>query len=156
MSETIASDAYQWTKHRVAVNVQCEDESVRSQISSFIRRELRDLGDVVVTHHAADFALAVVAIRWDSRETDIYAASVLLTESAMPPSRFLRPTDFPEDQIKLLDEMYGGIPQALDHNLVVGGIPSIKAAFTEQIAEFDAAFLEPVRRYRRQLDELSD
>ncbi len=74
----------------------------------------------------------------------------------MPPSRFLRPTDFPEDQIKLLDEMYGGIPQALDHNLVVGGIPSIKAAFTEQIAEFDAAFLEPVRRYRRQLDELSD
>ena len=46
---------------RVSLVVSAEDE-VEGRVTSFVSRELRSLGDVVVTDTGADFVVAIVAL----------------------------------------------------------------------------------------------
>lgn len=91
------SDAQSHHKFRICVNVQTEDEHTQSLMQSWIKRELRNLGDVrIVSFDDASYILSVVAIEPISKLTgrkmgDIAMGTVFYMKSAAHPGLYYEP-----------------------------------------------------------------
>jgi hypothetical protein len=50
------------SRFRIAVDVSCDDAALRSQLTSFVNRELRALRDVDITDSSPNYKVSMVAI----------------------------------------------------------------------------------------------
>lgn len=143
------------SRHRVALHVSCENDALRSQITSFLSRELRSLGDVDITDQDPSFKILIVAIaaRLKGGYEVGYAFSVIITSPLGDWSWALSKELTPEGKMAI-SKILGEHESLEDHQLLVGGFSDLRQSLTEIIASFDAKKLEPRRRLWQQLKDL--
>ena len=83
----ILSNAQSRSKFKVHVRVSCDDENTKSLIQSWTKRELRNLGDVVIVRFDdAQYILAIVAVeefyQATGRKSGGISIGVMLTQRA--------------------------------------------------------------------------
>lgn len=143
-------------RHRVALDVACQNDSLRTQIISFVSRELRSLRDVDITDDNPSFKISIVAIAvaLKSGYEAGYAFSIVVTSPLGDWSWALAKDLKPESKAviaKLLAEQ----ESLEDHRLLVGSFDNLRQDLTRFIAKFDTDKLEPRRRWRQQLKDSS-
>jgi len=141
---------------RVAVSV--GEGSLESKINSYVRRELRDLGDLVIVDDVdgdPEYRISVVAL-----ETELqgYVMSWIITE-ILQPSEFTTWTllegEEPDEYTlsrESAEQLYGqliGYEFRLRHLLVKGPSDHLRGRCEELVAEFDSEILEPIRALRQ-------
>jgi len=133
---------------RVQVIVDCDDSALKNRIVSFISRELRSLGDVDITDVAPMYKISIVAIavRLRSGYTAGHAVSTVISSPLVNLDWALSDELTPEAK-KSLSEMLAAHESLDDHRVFVGNEEALRASLEELIADFDAAELEPTRRF---------
>jgi len=147
---------------RVEVAVSA-DSSLESRINSYVRRELRDLGDIVIVDVVGnpEYSISVVAL-----ESDLQGYLISwVTNKVLQPSEFtfwtLEEWDEP-DEYTLSQELaeqfhwqFLGYGTRLQHKLVKGPADDLRRRCEELVAEFDSEILEPTRVSRqRRIDRI--
>ena len=64
---------------RVSLGISCKDNNLKNRLSSFVARELRQLGDVVLLDERPGYRLAIAASTKGGYQTG-YALSVVITQ----------------------------------------------------------------------------
>jgi hypothetical protein len=146
-SSSLASGEDAVWRQRIAVSVTCNDGALRSEITSFISRELRGLGDVDITDDNPSFKISVVAmsVKMQNGYDAGYAFSVIITSPLGDWSWAL--SDKLNSQAKAsIAQLFQGHESLEDDELVVGNNDDLRQNLTEIIAKFDANSLEPRRK----------
>ena len=126
---------------RVAVEITTKDESIKSLIESYIKRELRSLGDVEVVKKDPHLKIEMVCIKHKSKDGNHlgYAFATAFTRKHSTVD-WLR-TDISEDLKVFLTPVY-----VLENlYLKVGGRESIKSSCQEIVADLDTEHIEQLR-----------
>lgn len=116
-------------KFKVHVNVNCDDEDTESLIQSYIKRELRSLGDVhIVGFDDAQYILTIVVVEGTYKATgrksgDIAMGSTFLTRAGRSTGLFYYP-------YIVLD---------------TGNTKDLDRICKERVADIDTSNLEPIR-----------
>ena len=114
-------------KFKVYVNVNCDDENTKSLIQSYIKRELRSLGDVIIiSFDDARYILTIIAVE------PTYKATGRKTSGIAISSTFLRKTPS--------DDFY--YPYLM---LYTDDIKELEGLCKSIVADIDTSNLEPVR-----------
>jgi hypothetical protein len=145
---------------RVQVSVEAENETLTSKIVSYLNRELRSLGDVVVTDHEPQYKLYIVALEGEftsGTQTGAIALSTVLTMA-------LKETTGGRMVKQLLE--YKGSEWAFvlieDERLFLhlwvqtGGTKDLRSLCETIVATIDSKYFEAARRdWQTSQDELS-
>lgn len=126
---------------RVAVEITAKDDNVKSLIESYIKRELRSLGDVEVVKKDPHLRIEMVCIKHKSKDGDHlgYAFATAFTRKHST-EEWLK-TDISEGLKALLTPVY-----VLENlYLKVGGRESIKSSCQEIVADLDTEHIERLR-----------
>lgn len=139
----IAGDMPQFSA-RVSVGVSA-DENIKGKIESYIARELRSLGDVIVTNDNPNWAIDIVALEAETRSgyKNGVNLSVVITKPFV--NTFL---------VNQLDENYKswvsaattGLCRIYAEWLRIGSPEDLRSICNGIVADFDVHFLQPERK----------
>jgi len=130
------------------------DESIKSDIESYIKGELRSIGDVVMSDSNADWQILVFGIENSTQEHRNTKKYVNIGMVILRPYRsndlkgLLNKTDLllNERQEKLIDWMTKNLYFFEEYRLFVGEISELKTLYEKVVAYFDAKCLELQRK----------
>lgn len=130
---------------RVSVVVSA-DNNIKPKVESYIDRELRSLGDVVVTDDNPDWILNIVAL--ESKTKGGYESGVVLSvvalksfdKEAVMSTVSARNKGWVSDAISNLHEFSS-------HSLRIGAPEELRSICSGIVADFDTKFLQPQRKY---------
>ena len=128
---------------RVQVNVS-GDSKTDTEVSSFVKRELRALGDVTVTDTTPDYVIEIVAYSTaltTGRVVGYNLSYVVCRPFSTNYFQYLLP---PEVDTKLLQSLCTNYVSIQDHQLLGG--PDLRALCTKLVASFDSHCLDSDRR----------
>ncbi len=146
---------------RVQVSVKTKNETVKSKIVSYVSRELRSLGDVVVTDHGPHFRLRIVAVEVafvSGTPTGTIPLSTVLTM----PLKITGPLITLKELLKgqyfqlLLIDSLEGQDMHVAHWVHTGATKDLRSMCETFVATIDSTYFEAVRRdWQTSQDELS-
>lgn len=118
-------------RYNVHVNVKCKDDVLKSSIESFMKRELRNVGNINITDTEPCFKLGIIAtniLNIHTRPIGTVVISTIVTFHAK---------DTPGSDI-------------MDHILITGdGIDSIRELCISLVVAFETNTLEPMRAFKK-------
>jgi hypothetical protein len=128
---------------RVQVNVS-GDSKTDTEVSSFVKRELRALGDVTVAETAPDYVIEIIAhstALTTGRVVGYNLSYVVCRPFSTNFFQYLLP---PQVDTKLLQSICTNYVSIEDHQLLGG--PDLRALCTKLVASFDSRCLDSDRR----------
>jgi hypothetical protein len=143
-SPAIAEDLQPFSG-RVQVSVSA-NESIKGKIESYLSRELRSLGDVVVTDDNPRWILSVVALESESKSG--YKTGVDLSVVILEPFNNQFFVDMvPEKSKELASSMTSSLYSYSGHWLRVGAPEDLRSICNGIIADFDSSELKEARDF---------
>jgi hypothetical protein len=132
----------------VQLLISCEDVSLNTQFGSFLRRELRSLGDITIVDSKPDYVVNLVALKLTGAGNSISGVSVAVLIVSPQNADFLNVVkDKLEDwRFERLKQMTDGASYILDFKIRSGSLDDVKSVSEKIIADFDATILEPGRK----------
>jgi hypothetical protein len=126
-------------RFRIAVEVSCEDQALKSQLTSFFNRELRALRDVDLVTTNANYKVQIVALAVTLRSgyNAGNAVSLVISSPIGDWNWALSNTLSPETKMGIAT-MLASQYYLDDHRLLVGGVDALQQQITQIIADFDA------------------
>lgn len=132
--------------HRVQLNVSASD-SIKSEVISYISRELRSLGDINIVADDPWFTISVVGLPLGGgNNTTGYALSVIVER----PVRYRLVRDFyakwlEERTLKLMDVTFQNTTHLLTHFVQLGPTGGLEDMCKKIVAEIDGSVFEKAR-----------
>jgi len=145
---------------RVQVDLQCGDEIMRSDMSSYINRELRSLGDVTVVDTEPQWTLHIIAYEMKTKggQPTGVAVSLVVTSSgkqfAEDVADVLKRAGAAETTIKLVTEDISSMVRYGDHLLQTGLRSGLKGICESNVSTFDSRTLEPARKFSQRRQDI--
>ena len=147
---------------RVQVRITA-DSSLESRIGSIVRRELRALGDVVITDTNPEYKIEIIAMQLETGATK-RVTGYAMTSSAL---HVIQPSEFSgfEDRsdgffmsrelAKFLVEYFSfaGYGNPVDYRLFAGSLDDLRVSCEKLVAGFDSEVLEFRRTILRRARE---
>ncbi|MGR6799591.1 hypothetical protein ACU6VJ_17220 [Sphaerotilus sulfidivorans] len=142
--------AQEGSRFRISVDVSCDDQALKSQLTSFVNRELRALRDVDIVTTNANYKVQIVAIAVTLRNGNNVgnAVSLVISSPIGDWNWALSNTLSPESK-KAIAAMLASQYSLDDHRLLVGAVDGLQQQITQVIVDFDATTLEPSRKFRQ-------
>lgn len=136
---------------RVQVSVEAESETVTSKIVSYVNRELRSLGDVVVTDNEPRYRIGIVVLEGafvSGTRTGGIAFSTVFTIplKRTGPWRTLREVLKGQHFELLLIESLDDQELLVTHMVNIGATKDLRSMCEELVAAIDSKYFEAVRR----------
>lgn len=128
---------------RVSVSVSASD-NIKGEIESYISRELRSLGDIVVTDDNPRWILSIVAL--ESTTKGGYKSGIELSIVILEPfdnSYLLNQVN--ETSKELISTMTSGLHSYSGHWLRVGSPEDLRSICNGIVADFDTQHIKPSR-----------
>ena len=153
LSLSLQAQLANW-KGRVHLTIQGKDE-VGSVISSYLNRELRKLGDVLVVDTTPDFEISIVFIEQKLTTSDRrlgWAMSTVVLEERGIPEAMLANVIVPTYQ-ELIKTHYTHLFTMAEHYLWVGAMSDLETNCVQLIATIDSDVFEPRRKLWRELKD---
>lgn len=135
---------------RVQLVVQTKDAAMKSEATSYINRELRSLGDVIVTDNTPQYLIDVLPmerVRVDGAPMGSIALSVLVTQPleehwvGTALRRFLEKKEWDS----FMND-WGNAKVVLNHMGLTGPKDQLRSLCETLVAAFDSEVLEPERK----------
>ena len=123
------------------------DENIQSEITSFIDRELRELGDVTIVDDKPNWEIRILALEpqfQDGRRAPGLSISVVILYHYNNDVAY--DTLFDERHAQLAKEMTRGLVLCADHKLLIAPAGELKQACQKIVAVFDSEHLDKVRK----------
>ena len=144
---------------RVQVSVQAENESVTSKIVSYVSRELRSLGDVVVTDHEPKFRLRILAVELFASGTptgSIAFATVLIKPFKESAQGQTLKVILENKDSEWAFAYFKDKDLFITHWVHNGATKDLRSLCEDPVAKIDSQYIEPERRdWQASRDELS-
>jgi hypothetical protein len=143
---------------RVQVTVEA-DEPIKSDISSFISRELRSLHDVIITDSKPEYLIRIVAAELTS-QGDQYKPGVVLSVIFTEPFPFYLLRSFMSQQkideaaINSLESYYSKQEVYKGQRLQAGPVYTLHKICEQIVNNFDSEYLEPARKGHQTATEI--
>lgn len=141
------------------------DEAISAQVTSYITREIRALGDVTVADDNPDWEMHIIAMQMVGKDKTVYGialSAVLLQRSLLGPSlEVIKNWDvkLEDAQQKYLNVMVAAAMKTftlVNYKLRTGPPESLQDICAAIVAEFDAKQLEPERKRWQSVIDLLD
>jgi uncharacterized protein involved in exopolysaccharide biosynthesis len=139
----------------VQLYISGEDDTLKTQVNSFLSRELRSLGDITIVDVKPDIVFQVIALRLKSQQgtPPVSGFSIATLITSPETYEFLKVL---KDRIGdvLLDALKtrtGGGSYVLDFRLRSGSLDDVKSICQQIVADFDATILDQQRKLWNQL-----
>ena len=136
---------------RVQVSVSASD-SIKGKIESYLSRELRSLGDIVVTDDNPRWLLSIVALESESKggyKTGVDLSVVILK----PFNNQLLIDNAPEKSKEAISFLTSSLYSYSDHWLLMGAPEELRSICNRIIADFDSRYLNESRKVWRLINE---
>lgn len=127
------------------------DEQIKGQIESYVSRELRSLGDVVLVDRDELYTIAIIAFEVSNNNNAHqlgYAFSVLIT-SSFPTDMLttvLSSHKVNREVVKNWDELVSDYKLVEDYHLITCDLNNLRKTCERIIADFDTKQLQPSRK----------
>ncbi len=135
--------------YRVILSVS-GDESKKNLIESYLSRELRALGDVVLSNEDSDYIISVVEVVITSKGGNENGIALSTTISRRFQNDFLS-SMFKDDQVKYGMFWTNDLFFYPEHWLQLGSMEDIKSICVDIIADFDTKILQERRKSHQKL-----
>ena len=138
---------------RVAVGVTA-DGNIKGQIESYISRELRSLGDIIVTNDHPDWILNIVAM--ESKTRSGYKSGIVLSIVILEP--FKEYSAAFQVDIKSHEMFYKyvtSLHEVSGHGLRTGSSEDLKSICEGIVADFDSKHLKNSRKIWQELIDMA-
>lgn len=131
------------------------DESIKSQVDSYIKRELRSLQDVTLVDEGADWELNIIAMEVSTKAG--YKSGIVLSVIIISPFKNQIVSEMFQEKYKdfgatLTKDLY----RHPDHWLRAGPNDQLRSLCVELIADFDSKIIEEVRRQYREIIKIME
>jgi hypothetical protein len=139
-------------KIRVVVSVGSDSDSSKAEIESYVKRELRSIGDVEIVEKNANAELALVEVEINSGGSVIgYAISSVGTVKA--PLEYFRKAlgDLDKDRREALLENFSATEIVNMHSISYTPFRELKTYCSKIVASFDSGVLERIRKLPAEL-----
>jgi hypothetical protein len=140
---------------RVSVSVTADNLNVKNEIESNISRELRSLGDIIVTHDQPGWLLSIVAKETTNQRGDKtgYAISTTVLEPFQ--RKYMLDAVNVDDKTKdLLFKGTANLYYYINQWISLGGPDDLKNMCNSLVAKFDSENLKPSRDLKQTLEKL--
>jgi len=126
------------------------NENIKAEIESYISRELRSLGDIIVTDDEPRWILDILAI--ESKKTGDYTTGIVLSIVILEPynNKFLIEQVNPKYKADALLETMG-LSEYTAHSVRTGPTDSLRNICNEVVADFDSKHLKQAREMRQKV-----
>lgn len=128
---------------RVKVSVTAPD-NIESQVKSFVSRELRSLGDVIVSDSDFEYVIGILVLVLTTEggyESGVGISTIVLSTFE---NEWMIPSIKPES-VDLVKNFTSDLYYYPDHQIRVAQRDSIKSQCEQIVAEFDSGYLNPRR-----------
>jgi len=162
LCSVVAQNVYRFPA-RVRVVVSCEDDSLKNQLSSFLNRELRTVGDATIVDDKPDLVLRVFAAKMHGGEgmptgvavalhiSEPYNTEMLTDCSAFPDSCL---TGKIEDlRLRVIKSSLTPSSRSRGDGIWAVPLDDVRSLCQHMIADFDATVLEPDRKFWKAHDK---
>ena len=140
----------------VELDVSSRDDTVETQIISYIARELRALRDVdIVVSNSPDYRIQILAVESLNVAGSIigYDLSIIITEPLDKQLiSFISASQKTDEHKEIVRLVLDGQQNILAHWIKVGGPDDLRELCNRIVADLDAKHLEPVRKARSKRD----
>ncbi len=135
---------------KVSVQIIADDE-IRSQAESYSKRELRSIGDVVITEDEPRWVLDILIteLKMKSGYTTGVAMSVVILDQF--DNGFIAQYDIQQGVKELLLKVTKGLSFYPDHWLRVGSTEELRQMCNKLISDFDSKHLEQSRKIHQNI-----
>ncbi len=148
---TGAPKAAQKRTFRVEVSVGSSDASTEALVQSYVKRELRSLGDVeVVDFPVSDWQINISVLKEKSKSGvhQGYCMAVAYTRRYVVPNPILDSMLKPSVSAERRALWFRPVPAPVSVESVTGGTNSLKSMCESTVADFDTKRLDPMRNIR--------
>ena len=137
---------------RVSITVSSPDE-IKGEVTSYLSRELRKLGDIDVVENDPSFSIGVIALALKSKGNlkTGYAFGVLVTSPAYPAIRNFTAPKLDAGTLKILDQMGQRTVNIQDHFVQSGATDQMDELCHSIVASIDGDVFEPERKVQQQI-----
>lgn len=124
------------------------DSNIENRVDSYIKRELRSLGDIVIVEQNGDWELDIIVMEATTKGG--YKSGIVVSVAIL--NKILRGSiwDLIEPDEKDDNPNRTKI-NITDHWLRIGPEETLKSICEKIVADFDTMHLEPFRKYNKQL-----
>jgi hypothetical protein len=134
--------------NRIQIVIDADDD-IKDEVSSYLMREFRSLGDVEGVESNPQFTVRVVALRLRNvaGQANGIALSVVVARPApldMIRSYYLKPLD--ERALKAFNQLINGSEFIEGHYLQIGGKDDLESVCKKVVAKIDSNSLERMRK----------
>lgn len=131
------------------------NESIKSQVDSYIKRELRSLQDVTLVDEGADWELNILAMEASTKAG--YKSGVILSVVIISPFNNQIVSEMLQDKYKEFGTtLTKGLYRDPDHWLRTGPNDQLRSLCVELIADFDSKIVEEARRQYREIVKIME
>lgn len=139
----------------VQLSITCDDASLKSQITSYLSRELRSLGDITIVDEHADFVISAIAMTL-ATEDGSPRGFVIAIRTTKPErtewwtagwlKAFLGVETVSKAKLEVLKMLHENDEHNLQFTLVKGSLDAVQRHCKQIIADFDTEVLESERK----------
>jgi hypothetical protein len=145
------------TSFRVQVVIK-GDESIKNILESYVKRELRSLGGVIVTDNGPDYVIEIVALQTETVEehklSSIGLSVVIRTPLDLSMIQVLAAaTNMKKKDQDNIVRLYEGKDTLIQHFLLMTSIDSLRGSCESIVADFYGDTLEPRRKLYERINE---
>ena len=136
---------------RVGAGVSSSDASTKTLAQSYIKRELRSLGDVEVVEFAnSDWQIDITVLKARSMSGvhQGYCMGVIYTRRYEVPDYILDSMLKPSVSAERRKLWFRPVEELVGGTLLVGGMDNLKSMCESAVADFDTKVLDPMRNIR--------
>lgn len=158
------AENYDWLKFnpKVKVDVSAND-NINGEIVSYLSRELRSLGDVIVVDEKPDWTISIVALELTNKggnNTGVALSILILSKPHSPLIemgindlyRLKKINKFEMDSLQqMINIDFGLVTEYEGHWLRTGSPDNLRDICNGIVADFDSKYLEPTREYFQKL-----
>jgi hypothetical protein len=139
------------TSFRVQVIISSDDPIIKNVIESYVKRELRSLGGVIVTDNDPEYAIEIVALHPETVEK-CYINSIALSVVIRAPLNLsmiqvlAAATSLEKKEQHSIVRLYEGKDTLIRHFLLMPSIDNLRESCESIVADFYSDTLEPRRK----------
>lgn len=136
--------------YRVSVNVSSKEE-IKSNVVSYVSRELRALGDILIVDSEPQYRISIIAMRAESRAGNSmgYVISTVVTKHIQP-QHLTQECEYAETLSQAIS-IFGLV---LRHDLEITGAESLEKSCKEIVASIDGDVFEKERKEHQRVMDL--